>query len=182
MALAPKKTMLTPAPSAATAARRSPSDQHSSWPSESSTLWCDARPRGAGRGDVGDVGDVQAVLFDEAHEGVLAAEEVAGALAVAVGPVERDDPRPRAERVDAARARADPLVEVVAAVGVPGLPGVDVVLHEVGGIRGRVPDRERDVALLATAADELEQVVTLHEGRGELDLRASAPSGRSSPC
>ena len=98
-------------------------------------------------GDVGDIGDVQAVLLDETHEGVLAPQEVPGTLAVAVGPVEGVDPRPVAQRVAAGRAGADPLVEVVAPVRVPGLPGVDVVLHEVRGRRGRVPDRDGDVAL-----------------------------------
>ncbi len=45
-------------------------------------------------GDVGDVGDVQPVLLDKTHEGVLASEKVASALPVAIGPVIGDDPCP----------------------------------------------------------------------------------------
>ena len=104
-ALAPKKTMLTPAcfgghcrlalaerPALVMAER----EQDLVVPQDARVLL---------DGDVGDVGDVQAVLFDKAHEGVLAAEEVPGPLAVAVRPVERDDPRPGAQRVDVAAGR-----------------------------------------------------------------------------
>ena len=133
MALAPKKTMFTPACSAATAARRSPSDQHSSWPRDSSTL----------------------CLYP---------------FAIAVRTVERVDSCTRAEGVDVARARPETGVEVIAPVGVPGLPGVDVVFYEVGSLGGRVPDCEGDVALLVAVAHELQQVVALHEGGADGDL------------
>jgi hypothetical protein len=124
---------------------------------------------------VGRVAHVEAVLLDEAHQRVLAAEEVARPVAVRVGAVEGDDPSPGAQRVHAGGACAAPCVEVVAAVVVPRLPGVYVVLHEVGGPALEVGDCEGHVASLAARADEFEEVVALDEARRHLEPQRRSP-------
>ena len=130
-------------------------------------------------GQVGGVGDVEAVLFGPPDQRVLQAEEVARAVFGGVGPVVGDDPGPVADGVHVRRAAAQALVVVVAAVEVPGLPGEHVVLDHVGGGAGRVPHRQRHVTLPVTRAGQLDQVVALDErpGDGERQRRGPVVAG-----
>ena len=130
-------------------------------------------------GQVGGVGDVEAVLLGPPDQRVLQGEEVARAVLRRVGPVIGDHPGPVADRVHVRRAAAQALVIVVAAVEVPGLPGEHVVLDHVGGGAGRVPDRQRHVALPVARAGQLDQVVALDErGRdGEGHRRGPVVTG-----
>ena len=67
------------------------------------------------------------------------------------------------------------LVEVVAAEGVPGLLREGAVHDEVRRMARGIPDRQRDVALLATASDQLEQVVARRPGRGDRHHQRTRP-------
>src|SRR6202042_3781460 len=112
-------------------------------------------------GQVGGVGDVQAVLFGPPDQGIFKGQEVSRAVFGGVGAVVGDHAGPRAEWVDVRWAGAEALVVVVAAVVVPGLPGEHVVLDHVGGGARRVPDCQRHVALPVGGALQLDQVVAL---------------------
>ena len=130
-------------------------------------------------GQVGGVGDVEAVLLGPLDQRVFQAEEVARAVLRGVGPVVGHDPGPVTDRVHVRRAAAQALVVVVAAVIVPGLPGEHVVFDHVGGGAGGVPDRQRDVALPVARTGQLDQVVTLDErlGDGERQRRGPVVAG-----
>jgi len=83
-------------------------------------------------GDVVGVSDVEAMCFHEAQQRYSLLRSRRHRLRW-LWPVERDDSRPVAHRV-CGRAVAEPLVVVVAAVGVPGLLGVHVPFEQVGRV------------------------------------------------
>src|SRR5579875_593838 len=101
------------------------------------------------------------MLLGPVDERVLERKEVAGTTAIGVGPVEALHIGPVCKRRRLASGR--PSVHVVAAPGVPALPGEDAVLDYVGGVARGVPYRQRHPALSTWVSDELEQVVALDE-------------------
>ncbi len=115
--------------------------------------------------DVGDVGEVEALALQEAHQLVLVVEQVE--LARPVGPLERDV------------ARAHPVgalvvVEALAAPAVVGQPRVHGHLHERlgGGARGRAHDEGHPAggARVGPAGQhELGEVVAAHPVGADVD-------------
>ena len=101
------------------------------------------------------------MLFGPIDEGVFQGHEIGGAAAVGIGPVERLHQGAVAV-LGRAPGRGAP-VHVVAAPSVPALPGEHAVLDHIGGVAGRAPDGQGDIALGARVGDELEQVVPLDE-------------------
>ena len=116
--------------------------------------------------DVRGVRDVESVFLAEAHEWVLVGEEVRGPVTGIVRAVERNDPGAVAHRVGTGSEGAGPLALVVrvAPERVPTLFHERSVHDQVRGATRRIPDRERDVPLLAAVPHQLQQVVARHEG------------------
>ena len=123
--------------------------------------------------DVGAIGDVEATRFDQLHQGQLVAEEVGRALTESVGPVEGHDP---GTVVEVGAPAAPAFVEVVAAPQVVGLPRGDGVEDHVRRAAGVVSYGERDVMLLAAAADQLEEVVARRPGAVDPQSQGRSPA------